>query len=78
MGTPDAQSPAPSGPQSTAPRPRASIPVVILATLAIWSSLWGVAGAFLSVPMTVVVALALSEFDQTRPIAVLLSREGKV
>lgn len=53
-------------------------PFVILATLAIWSSLWGVAGAFLSVPMTVVVALALSEFEETRPIAVLLSREGKV
>lgn len=53
-------------------------PFVILATLAIWSSLWGIAGAFLSVPMTAVVALALSEFKPTRPIAVLLSRNGKV
>ncbi len=53
-------------------------PFVILATLAIWSSLWGIAGAFLSVPMTAVVALALSEFKQTRPIAVMLSRNGRV
>ncbi|MBX3724747.1 MAG: AI-2E family transporter [Xanthomonadales bacterium] len=52
-------------------------PFVILVTLAIWSGLWGVAGAFLSVPMTAVVALALSEFPQTRAIAVLLSRNGK-
>lgn len=52
-------------------------PFVILVTLAIWSGLWGVAGAFLSVPMTAVVALALSEFPQTRAIAVLLSRDGR-
>lgn len=53
-------------------------PFVILATLAVWSGLWGIAGAFLSVPMTAVVALALSEFRQTRAIAVLLSRSGRV
>lgn len=52
-------------------------PFVIMVTLAIWSGLWGIAGAFLSVPMTAVVALALSEFPQTRPIAVLLSRNGQ-
>lgn len=52
-------------------------PFVIMVTLAIWSGLWGIAGAFLSVPMTAVVALAMSEFPQTRAIAVLLSRDGQ-
>jgi AI-2 transport protein TqsA len=53
-------------------------PFVILASLAIWSALWGIPGAFLAVPITAVLVIILSGFDGTRPIAVLLSRNGLV
>jgi len=52
-------------------------PFAILACLAVWSSLWGVAGAFLAVPVTAVCTIILSEFAATRPIAVMLSRSGE-
>lgn len=52
-------------------------PFVILASLAAWSALWGIAGAFLAVPMTAVLALVCSSFEATRGVAVLLSRSGE-
>lgn len=53
-------------------------PFAILVTLTIWTALWGVAGAFLAVPVTAAAAIVLSEFKGTRPIAVLLSRDGRL
>ena len=53
-------------------------PFVILASLTVWGSLWGVPGAFLAVPITSVLAIILSEFRGTRPIAVLMSRGGQL
>jgi predicted PurR-regulated permease PerM len=53
-------------------------PFAILVSLAVWSELWGVPGAFLAVPITAILAIVCSEFQGTRPIAVLLSRAGKV
>jgi len=53
-------------------------PFVILVSLAVWSALWGVAGALLAVPITAIIVIVLSEFDGTRPIAVLLSLDGQV
>jgi AI-2 transport protein TqsA len=53
-------------------------PFAILISLAVWSELWGVPGAFLSVPITAILTIVLSEFSGTRPIAVLLSKGGKV
>lgn len=51
-------------------------PFAILTSLAIWSSLWGIAGAFLAVPMMAVLMIVLAGFEGTRPIAVLMSRNG--
>ncbi len=51
-------------------------PIVILLALTFWGLLWGVTGAFLSTPLTVVVMAVLAEFRGTRPIAVLLSSDG--
>ncbi|MFO1413914.1 MAG: AI-2E family transporter [Burkholderiales bacterium] len=48
----------------------------ILASLTVWSGLWGIPGAFLAVPLTAVMVIALSEFRSTRPVAILLSRSG--
>jgi len=53
-------------------------PVAILASLTVWSGLWGMAGAFLAVPVTAIMAIVLSEFHATRPVAVLLSGNGKL
>ena len=53
-------------------------PFVILASLTVWGSLWGIPGAFLAVPITSVLAIVLSEFSGTRPIAVLMSRGGNL
>jgi predicted PurR-regulated permease PerM len=53
-------------------------PFAILVSLAAWSALWGVPGAFLAVPITACLALVFAEFEGTRPIAVLLSRDGEV
>jgi AI-2 transport protein TqsA len=51
-------------------------PFAILVSLAVWSQLWGVAGAFLAVPITAVMVIVFSEFAGTRPIAILLSKTG--
>jgi AI-2 transport protein TqsA len=53
-------------------------PFAILVSLAIWSELWGIAGAFLAVPITAVMVIIFSGFPSTRPIAVLLSRNGSL
>jgi predicted PurR-regulated permease PerM len=53
-------------------------PFAILVSLAAWSELWGIAGAFLAVPITAAVVIVLSEFAGSRPIAVLLSRNGRL
>ena len=40
--------------------------------------LWGIPGAFLAVPITAIMAIIFSEFTGTRPLAVLLSRNGRI
>ena len=52
-------------------------PIVVLLALAFWGVLWGVVGAFLSTPLAVVAMAIMAEFESTRPLAVLLSRDGK-
>ncbi|MDP2732058.1 MAG: AI-2E family transporter [Hoeflea sp.] len=53
-------------------------PLVVLLALAFWSTLWGLPGALLAVPMTASLILVLAEIKTTRPVAVLLSASGKV
>lgn len=48
-------------------------PFVILVALSVWSSVWGLAGAILAIPMTSVVAIICGSFASTRFVAVLLS-----
>jgi AI-2 transport protein TqsA len=52
-------------------------PIVVLLALAFWGAVWGVVGAFLSTPLTVAAMAILAEFRPSRPIAVLLSSDGK-
>jgi predicted PurR-regulated permease PerM len=52
-------------------------PIVVLLSLAFWGAIFGIAGAFLSTPLTVVVMFVCGEFSATRWLAVLLSADGK-
>jgi predicted PurR-regulated permease PerM len=52
-------------------------PIVILLALAFWGAMWGLTGAFLSTPLTVMAMVILSQFEGTRWVAVLLSADGE-
>jgi predicted PurR-regulated permease PerM len=51
-------------------------PVAVLLSLGFWGALLGVPGALLSTPLTVVVMAIAAEFDGSRWLAVLVSKEG--
>lgn len=53
-------------------------PFVILVSLVVWTSIWGIPGAILSVPIMAILVIVLSEFEGTRPIAVMLSQGGDI
>lgn len=53
-------------------------PFVILFSLAAWSALWGIPGALLAVPFAAIMLIVFREFEGTRALAVLLSRDGRV
>ncbi|MDN3720216.1 AI-2E family transporter [Roseibium salinum] len=52
--------------------------LVIMLSLAFWGAIWGVVGAVLCVPLTVMIVLVCARFESSRPIAVLLSQTGEV
>lgn len=51
---------------------------VILVALIFWSSIWGVAGAFLAVPLMASINIVLAQFKTTKPLAIMLSKNGSV
>ena len=51
-------------------------PLMVIIALTFWTSIWGLTGAFLAVPITVFIVIILSHFPMMRPIAVLMSRDG--
>jgi predicted PurR-regulated permease PerM len=53
-------------------------PIVILLSLGLWGSIWGIPGMFLCVPITVIIMIICSYFPSTRPLAILLSGNGRV
>lgn len=50
-------------------------PTVLLLLLALWGWLWGIAGAFLSVPLGVATMILLENFPRTRPLSILFAEE---
>ena len=53
-------------------------PFATLVSLAVWGSIWGIPGMFLCVPITVIAMIIFAHFPRTRPIAVMLSTDGRV
>lgn len=50
-------------------------PFVVIVSLVFWTSLWGVPGAILAIPMTSVLVIGLASFSQTRFLAVLMANQ---
>jgi predicted PurR-regulated permease PerM len=48
-------------------------PLVIVVSVVVWAGIWGVAGAFLAVPITSALQVILLSEERTRSIAILLS-----
>lgn len=53
-------------------------PIVILLNLGLWQYIWGIPGMFLCVPFLIILTIILSHFPRTRPIAIILSSDGKL
>lgn len=53
-------------------------PLVILLSLALWGTLWGFTGMIISVPLTAIAMIIFSHFPRTRPLAIILSRRGRI
>jgi len=53
-------------------------PLVILVAIFAGGALWGIVGALVAVPLLSIAVIVFAEFRSTRPIAVLLSSDGRV
>ena len=49
----------------------------ILLLLVVWGAMWGPAGMFLAIPISVILMIVFAEFDTTRPIAIFFSKSGR-
>ncbi len=52
--------------------------LVVILSLSLWGTLWGVPGMVLCVPMTVIMMIIFAQFESTKPVAILLSANGNV
>ena len=52
-------------------------PIVTILALSFWTILWGLSGAFLAVPMTLMLMMIFGQFESTRWITAALSNDGK-
>lgn len=52
--------------------------LVTILALSLWGVIWGVMGMILSVPITVIMVIIFSKFEQTKNIAIMLSDKGEI
>lgn len=53
-------------------------PFVVIVSLVFWGMIWGIAGAFLSVPIMVAILIVCSNVPSWQWIAIILSEDGKL
>jgi predicted PurR-regulated permease PerM len=53
-------------------------PLFSIISLVFWGLIWGTTGMVISVPITVVLLIILSQFESTKSIAILLSEKGEI
>ncbi|MFK2821985.1 AI-2E family transporter [Arcobacter sp. YIC-80] len=51
---------------------------VVILSLVMWGAMWGTVGMFLSVPLMVILLIILSQFENTKGLAILISGDGKI
>ena len=51
---------------------------VVILSLVLWGAMWGTVGMFLSVPMMMILLIILSQFENTKGLAILISGDGKI
>ena len=52
-------------------------PITTILALCFWTFLWGITGAFLAVPLTLMLMMVFAQFGSTKWISALLSNDGK-
>lgn len=52
--------------------------IMVIIALTFWSAVWGIIGAFLSVPLTVCILIIFSHIPALRPVAILMSKDGNL
>ncbi|NOX86326.1 MAG: AI-2E family transporter [Chlorobi bacterium] len=53
-------------------------PLTVLVSLAFWSSIWGIVGMILAIPITSIFIIILAQFPGSKTVAILLSENGEV
>ncbi len=53
-------------------------PLVTIVALIVWGQIWGITGMLLSTPITVVMVIIFSQFENTRRAAIMLSQNGDI
>jgi len=53
-------------------------PLAIILSLVLWGAVWQIPGMILCVPITVICMIIFSHFKKTQPLAILLSKDGKI
>lgn len=51
-------------------------PLMVILALTFWTAIWGIAGAWLSVPITVCALIVMSHLPATQTLAILMSGDG--
>ena len=52
-------------------------PLVLILSLVIWGSIWGVVGMFLCVPIMIIITIVLLQIPSTKKFAMLLTQDGE-
>jgi AI-2 transport protein TqsA len=53
-------------------------PLIAILALSFWGAIWGITGMLLSVPITVIMVIIFANFKSTKPVAIMLSENGRV
>lgn len=53
-------------------------PLMVILALTFWTTIWGIPGALLSVPITVCILIVFANLPDTRPLAILMSGDGNL
>lgn len=51
---------------------------IVILSLVIWGAMWGTIGMFLSVPMMMILLIILSQFENTKSLAIIISGDGSI